>query len=303
MLNPICEKRFFDFIKERQNIWYRRNILKQEPFWTEDKILQKYKFCNVFRELDSGTTVMYNALKDCEPHTQFFNVIIYRVFNNKLLFEDSILPVSPINFDRKDFVRSLEEFRDKYKVLFNTAYLTSQHSFKKDIPEEIGVKHIQFSYSLEEIALNIEDTVSQLYHNDNPLYVFNKLNEFKLVGEFLGYQFVLDLCQLGFLGYTENDFYIIGPGAQTGVGVLLELPDSKLPSIRECEDVLEYLYDRQNLFLDNNEWMSITFSDSVSYPFLSRSAIEFCLCEFRKYNNYQLGIGRKRIYNYEKKTI
>ena len=46
--------RFFSYINERHAIYIRRQA-GVKPFWTEDKILQTYSFCNVFRELDTVT--------------------------------------------------------------------------------------------------------------------------------------------------------------------------------------------------------------------------------------------------------
>ncbi|MFB6182426.1 MAG: nucleotide kinase domain-containing protein, partial [Candidatus Nanohaloarchaea archaeon] len=43
---------FWSFIQKRQQIWYRRTILQNNPPWTKDKILQNHRFTNVYRELD-----------------------------------------------------------------------------------------------------------------------------------------------------------------------------------------------------------------------------------------------------------
>ena len=47
-------KAFFKFMKERHTIYLNREAGKPWP-WTKDKLLQEYKFCNVFRELDTVT--------------------------------------------------------------------------------------------------------------------------------------------------------------------------------------------------------------------------------------------------------
>ena len=47
-------RRFFDYIDERHFIYLKRQDGKTFP-WTQDKILQTYSFCNVYRELDKVT--------------------------------------------------------------------------------------------------------------------------------------------------------------------------------------------------------------------------------------------------------
>ena len=40
------------WIEERESIRRKKEELRLEPPWTEDKILQEFKFCQVFREDD-----------------------------------------------------------------------------------------------------------------------------------------------------------------------------------------------------------------------------------------------------------
>ena len=69
-------KIFFEFIYDRQLIWYKKEVLLLPPPWTDDPVLGKYKFCNVYRELDRGSkylikTVISNPL--LSPEVKFFN--------------------------------------------------------------------------------------------------------------------------------------------------------------------------------------------------------------------------------------
>ncbi|MFK5283986.1 nucleotide kinase domain-containing protein, partial [Lacticaseibacillus paracasei] len=47
-------KELFTFIQERHDIYKRKQAGLPKP-WTSDSILQKYRFCNVYRELDTQT--------------------------------------------------------------------------------------------------------------------------------------------------------------------------------------------------------------------------------------------------------
>ena len=39
---------FWYFVKARQDIWYKRFVLKQPAPWTDDEILKPYNFCNIY---------------------------------------------------------------------------------------------------------------------------------------------------------------------------------------------------------------------------------------------------------------
>lgn len=71
----MLEKEFFYFIYGRQLIWHKRFILNENFPWSSDKILQKYKILNVYRELDKGTGYIINKLK-----------ILWEVKTGKLFF-------------------------------------------------------------------------------------------------------------------------------------------------------------------------------------------------------------------------
>jgi hypothetical protein len=49
------------FVRERHNIYLRRKAGKPKP-WTEDPILQRNYFCNVYRELDKTTVCFFATI-------------------------------------------------------------------------------------------------------------------------------------------------------------------------------------------------------------------------------------------------
>jgi len=55
-------QQFWRFIAERHAIYKKKNIEKLPPPWTDDSILQEYKFTNVFRDLDPGTKYVIDKL-------------------------------------------------------------------------------------------------------------------------------------------------------------------------------------------------------------------------------------------------
>ena len=82
-MNEKMIERFFNWINERHMIYLRYKVDGDSWPWTEDKILQEYKFTNVFRELDTGTIwLRENWLEPFHDHPKlFFNICLYRQFN------------------------------------------------------------------------------------------------------------------------------------------------------------------------------------------------------------------------------
>ena len=68
---PSLEAEFVAFIKERHAIYLRRQAGQPKP-WTDDPILQRYRFCNVYRELDTVTIWIRQNWR--EPFTEHRNL-------------------------------------------------------------------------------------------------------------------------------------------------------------------------------------------------------------------------------------
>jgi hypothetical protein len=78
---------FFGFVAERQNIFHRRFVLRRQPPWSDDPILQKCRIANCYRELDRGTQFAIKNILSCEPFEDvFFNTVFYRLFNEPATF-------------------------------------------------------------------------------------------------------------------------------------------------------------------------------------------------------------------------
>src|ERR1017187_6634321 len=119
-------KELFAFIKERHAIYPRRQAGKPKP-WTKDPILQQYRFCNVFRELDAVTVWIKDNWRmphHNEPHL-WFAMVVARLLN---LPETLNVIGYPVPWDAKGSSRVLKELRWRQNMAitnFNSAYMVS----------------------------------------------------------------------------------------------------------------------------------------------------------------------------------
>lgn len=295
-LSPL-EQQLFQFIYQRQLIWYKRFILKQAPPWTEDPILQKYKIINVYRELDRCTIYLLNVLKNIHDRKALLlNIIFYRFFNQDQLYENlTIIPFSKLDPQRTEkIITGLETRKKQGYPIFNNAYLISSG-------KQGQKKHVSILHNLQ--TLDLTKIINHIDVAQTPQQAFSILCTIPMVGPFLAGEIWTDLTYFPFLhqGWTDNDFVEIGPGAQWGLEIIYGKNKKA-----ELNEKINHLYHIQTAILPTIHttlhqplpWQEITYKKAFSnIPFLSRTNIEGCLCEFRKYWNISHGRGRRKYFH------
>lgn len=294
MTEKPTEHVFFQFIYRRHLIWYKRFVLKQDYPWTDDPILQQFKFINMYRELDKCTLYILNKLKDIHNRkTLLLNIIFYRFFNRSQLYEElDIEPFFEISQQLKDNLIETLTALQKKKPIFNDAYLICSGGK--------GVKHVNILNSLA--ALSVDRLIIEIDCSQTPEESHTVLAAIPLIGPFLACEIWTDLVYFNFFkqGWNDNDFVNIGPGAKWGLEILYgELLKHQL------KNKLYHLYQLQGSILstvpkhlgEKLSWKEIAYKQAYSsYPFLSITNIEGALCEFRKYWNLSHGKGKRRYF-------
>ncbi|MCA9387995.1 MAG: hypothetical protein KC653_03020 [Candidatus Andersenbacteria bacterium] len=299
----ISEKRardFFSFVYERQRIWYRREIQKREAPWTDDELLQTYKFINMYRELDRCTKYIMNVVESLHADREalLLNFIFYRFFNLDHLYED--LGVAPFKrLDAKTHTRLVQGFsrmREKGKPLFNNAYVISPG-------HDRSPKHLTILKGLRVVSASIQGLIKQIDAAETPEDAFLEIQTVPLVGPFLACEIWTDFSYVdGFVqGWTDNDFVNVGPGAKWG----LELLAGQKLTRSDQQRLLQWLHQKQEDVLPaihkvlgaTPSWETISYQEAASNtPFLSLTNVEGALCEYRKYLNLSSGKGRRRYF-------
>ena len=298
---------FWKFVVERQNIWYRRMILKEEYPWTDDPILQKYRFTNVYRELDKSTHYLLNFLSPLKKDRKniLFNVLIFRFFNSYGFFDKigSMLHVEKYN--PFEFIRKLDELKRKKIKFFNNAYLIPHPSIRKDYRP--GDKHVQLAFCFDAVKEKIDMLIARIDDVKTPGESLEIIKQIPGVGSFLAYEVWTDLTYFKWFKqrWSDNDFVNVGPGARWGLNIMVgkDTPKFILPA-KEYEKLVFKLRDEMQPALKKlnllNKWMKIYYRHAFSNkPFLSLRNIEHSLCEFRKYRRLSKGVGRKRLFKYQ----
>lgn len=285
---------FWRFICERQDVWYRRVVLQDEPPWTDEEILQKYRFTNVYRQLDPGTQYAIQEIleRDESKPDKIFNVMIYRLIGRSETHEHVGFQRLG-EFDPNSFEEELKTRRDQLdEPVFTGAYMVS------------GYNQMGSSDKVENIARlfgEVQDRFDRFYEavekSSELKQVYSAIRELPGFGNFLSYQVLVDLLYPlqvyggnSLLPYCQNDWSSPGPGAQRGLKTLLTNPKdhSYLDAMQWLRQHQIEEFDRLGLdfpYLQDNEGRRIE---------LSLADIQNCLCEFYKYHKIYHAEGRAR---------
>jgi len=263
---------FYKFIIKRQDIYYKKTILKQAWPWTDDEVLKNYKFCNIFRQLDTGTQLIINQEFESKAEA-LVNIVAYRFFNRTDHF-DRIGVIRLKNFNLKQYIQILEIEKQKGPISHD-AYLT--HG-----------SHIHKAIRVQWIIDNSEKLLESLNNKESAEQSFKTLLQIKGVGKFLAYQIWLDASYHNLHPWNGNDYVVIGPGSKTGLDIMTE--NTKNQKDEWYEDAMYKLRDMQH-----DIYPSIGYTKYDDYK-MTLDSIEHALCEWRKYYNLKDGKGKKRIY-------
>ena len=289
-------------------------MLKKQPPWTDNPILQAFKFCNIYRELDSGTIAISKHIinSDISPEDKLLNIIAYRIFNKKDTFErifDRLL--SSKNFDPGKLETKLDNVKG---AIFSDAYLISSHPFDPSYrPHD---KHVQVLMMLNSLIPLLPSILQNLKNNDGKKSLEILEKHISMAGPFLSGQILLDCTystnsrgEKDIVLYTPNDFLVVGPGAKWGLEILFNKKLSKTQADKECR----FLYKSQKEFFEllknqkNKNWLDVKWNNKnyCGKDYISLHDIQGCLCEFRKYYRLLNGERAKKRYfkNYSEKIL
>ncbi len=253
--------------------------------WTKDPILQRYRFCNVFREDDKTTRWFATHVRDPHRHNPHVlaATVIFRWFNR---------------IETGELLRS-HDLMWSWDSLLARMVLANVHplvtgAFMVKTPggmsklegliwciEQFLEEADQVSKSLTQLNFSLESATSLL-------------TQFPFLGPFMAYEIVTDLRHTALL---ENAPDIMtwanpGPGAVRGAGrVAGRGPDYYNRQSGNDKDAVQHCMQRLlEMSRESGLW-------PFHWPQWEMREVEHTLCEFDKYERARLGQGRpKQLY-------
>jgi hypothetical protein len=229
---------YWRFAAARQQM-YETRLRGQAPPWTKDTILASHRFTNCYRAADRVsqfliTQVCYRGDQSWEE--VFFRTLLFKIFNRVStwrLLSSQLGQVSwgGYSFDAYDSI--LGDRHAAGERLYSAAYI---------MPSPPLGETRKYSNHLRLLELMMRDRAPEKVANATSMKAaFRVLAKYPGIGEFLAYQYLIDLNYAVGLAFSEMEFVVPGPGARDGIRKCF----GRLASGIEAE-VIRYMADTQD---------------------------------------------------------
>lgn len=209
---------YWQFASRRQQAFESRAEGNPWP-WSDDPILQEYKFCNVFRATDRVSQYLIKDVAyredDSTPEDRLFQILAFRFFSNIQTWDSltKLLGRSPRIADLESgaFERALEAVKIENGKLYTGAFiLCATNAYGR------SVKHLNHVELFKDMFIT-HNLGQSLLSAKSLKEVYELLHAFPLMGDFMSYQIAIDLNYSEYINFSENDFTQPGPGALRGI--------------------------------------------------------------------------------------
>ncbi|MEK7187018.1 MAG: nucleotide kinase domain-containing protein [Patescibacteria group bacterium] len=261
------------FIKERINIWKKKTAAQKEPF-TNNETLSKYRFTNVFRELDRQTIEFHTLLN---PLRNNFPLWLLNMFYCRMVARpETVRQVGLLSFDKNENEALYERLMDSPRPRYGTPYVFPISVIQRT---NTPTRELFIAKYLPAVMEKVAKEISS----------WNKMSVYE------GTQKVVKIfgCELHF-HWTEVlidtayqfphlidlfDRFPAGPGAAPTLAKINQNRDSSwlVVDLSRLNVATRLTFENRPLCLSAENWEGIA-------------------CEFRKYTNLKEGTGRRRLY-------
>ena len=204
---------FWQYAAERQKV-YHLQLAGAKPPFTKDPIINDYRFTNVYRASDRVSQYLINHVQydaNWNWMDTFVRTMVFKIFNRIDTWQylvDQLGQLQSADLTEKRIDRALEAIAYQ-KPLYNPAYI---------MPAPNQIKGPKFKRHLDLIRLMLHNKLPQKIQSAKTMkQAFSILRGIPSIGDFLAYQFIIDLNYSPHLDFSENEFVVAGPGALRGL--------------------------------------------------------------------------------------
>jgi hypothetical protein len=284
---------YWYFASERMSIYCKRLNGEMWP-WTSDEILKNYKFTNAYRVLDRVSQylireiILPDEVGGLSINEKVFRILLFKTFN-KIdtweLLKKSLGEISLKSYDYYKYDKVLERALVQHDRIYSGAYImaSGKSCFGYNEKHRNHLRLLEFMMK-DDIAKKIQMSISMQE-------VFELLKKYPTIGDFLAYQYAVDINYSAITNYSEMDFVKAGPGAKDGIRKCFTSTEGYSE-----EDLIKYVAERQDYEFER---LGLKFHKIVGRK-LSLIDCQNIFCEIDKYSRIAfpecVGVsGRKRI--------
>lgn len=265
---------YWRFAAERLAMYERRLSDPVGP-WTNDPVLQRFRFTNTYRACDRVTQYLIKEVQYREDRPQsdtevFFRTLLFKIFN-KIdtweLLESRLGPIVWSKIDLNKVDRILNEALSRGARIYSAAYIMPAPPLGK------ARKHSNHLLLLERM---MSDQLPSSLSNARSLRdVYEQILAYPGLGRFLAFQYAIDLNYSNLLDFDEQDFVVAGPGALDGISKCFESSGGL-----SAEEVIQYVADSQDAHFSR---LDLEFSGLLGRRLMPIDC-QNLFCEISKYS-------------------
>ena len=274
---------YFYWIHERETIRLNKEVERNPQPWTDDPILQKFKFCQVFREEDRTTRWFKRHIRNPwrdDPEV-LMATVIFRWFNFIETGRTLIRHNLHIEWDRK---KAIEEITKQDKWVTGAYIVKTPNRMDKVTGVAECISHMWSDR---------EKLVERILTTKSLKKSWEILRDYPYMGPFMAYEVITDLRHTYLLQDAEDilTWANAGPGAMRGLNRLAGR------DLDFCRRTHPWNDEMRNLWEISRERLNPNLIDLNRFEMRE---IEGGLCEFDKYSRILNEEGRTRsVYKYD----
>lgn len=229
---------YWRFASRRHTVYLARKAGDPGP-WTRDPVLAGHRFTNCYRAADRVSqhliqNVIYQGMQD--PQEVVFRTLLFKFFNKVSTWEElhgALGEVSWAAWDLDAYDEILTAAADRGQRLYSAAYVIP--------PPSLGAvrKHTNHLRLLD--LMMGTGVVEHLTRAGTLAKVFDVLASYPSLGNFLAFQFAIDLNYSTVIDFDEMDFVVAGPGARDGIRKCFGIASTGIE-----REVIQYMADTQD---------------------------------------------------------
>jgi NTP pyrophosphatase (non-canonical NTP hydrolase) len=208
---------YWRFAAERQNVFFRRLEGRPAP-WTLDPVIRSHKFTNAYRASDRVSQYLIRNViyRDDLPSGEteiVFRIMLFKLFNKIEtweMLEKQLGPLTYADYKFKRYDQVLTRAMERGQRVYSGAYI---------MPSAGGLGHDKKHRNhLALIEMIISDALPARLANAKSMEAaFRMILAYPSIGDFLAYQYVIDINYSTVTNFSEMDFVVPGPGAVDGI--------------------------------------------------------------------------------------
>jgi hypothetical protein len=238
---PLAPTPVFDtywrFAAARQALYEARLHGATWP-WTSDPILRRHRFTNCYRAADRVSQFLISQVTyrgSQQSDEIVFRTLLFKVFNRVSTWQLLEAALGELTWETYEFARYDQVLTEAFAAgnrLYSPAYVVP--------PPALGAdrKHTNHLRLLE--MMMTSGVTEKVTTAGSMQEAFETLRSYPALGDFLAYQYLIDLNYSTAFNYDEMEFVVAGPGARDGIHKCFG------PAARGIEaDIIRYMADHQ----------------------------------------------------------